>query len=218
MKRIYILGVNGNARDIMEAIFQIRLLKPDFPEVGGFLDDGLVKGTLVDDVKVCGPIDSASQIPDACFVNAIGSPESYFQKSSLIAKAGIPEASFISVIHPQTDVSPSASIGIGSVVLSHTSVGAGVRIGNHVMVLQNCVISHDTCVEDYAVLTTGVCLSGNVHVEKNAYLGSQCSIRGGVKIGPGALVGMGSVVLKNIPAREVWCGNPARRLRTAFAS
>ena len=35
----------------------------------------------------------------------------------------------------------------------------------------------------------------------------------GVTIGEGALIGAGSVVTKNVPAGEVWVGNPAKFLR-----
>jgi len=213
MKRIYILGVNGNARDVLETIALVRTVDPNFPEPGGFLDDRLAPGTLVQGVPVRGSIETASKIVDACFVNAIGSPESYALKPAIIKKAGVPLSSFLSVIHPSAVISSSAQIGQGSVILSNTSIGSGVKIGNHVMVLQNCIVSHDSQIGDYSVLATGVCLSGDVHVEPGAYLGSHCCIRGGGNVGAGSLVGMGSVVVKDIPAGQVWCGNPARYLR-----
>ena len=213
MKRIYILGVNGNARDILDAIRLICRTHPNFPKPAGFLDDCIRQGAIVDGIPVVGNLESAYKLQNACFVNAIGSPESYILKPSIITKTGVPDTSFISVIHPKTDVSPSAKIGHGSVILSNTSVGAGVKIGNHVMILQNCVISHETRVADYAVIATGICLSGNVKIEKGSYLGSQCCVRGGINVGTGVLIGMGSVVVRDVPSHEVWCGNPARRLR-----
>jgi serine acetyltransferase len=38
-------------------------------------------------------------------------------------------------------------------------------------------------------------------------------VREHVTVGAGSVVGMGSVVLRDVPAGEVWAGNPARRLR-----
>lgn len=213
MKRIYILGVNGNARDVLEAVRLIRKSKPDFPEVGGFLDDRVSLGTSIDGVQVCGTISSASKLRDALFINAIGSPESYGAKPSIIAKLGVADDAFISIVHPMATVSSSATLGLGCAILSQTSIGSGVKIGRHVMVLQNCVISHDAKIEDFSVLATGVCLSGDVHIGKNAYLGSQSCVRSGLKIGEGALLGIGSVLLRNIPPGEIWCGNPAKLLR-----
>src|SRR3989338_5467887 len=102
MKRIYILGVNGNARDVLETIRSIRIGNSNFPDVGGFLDDQIPNGAVIDGVPVCGPILSAAKLKDAYFVNAIGSPESYILKPSIIAKTGIADSAFISIIHPST--------------------------------------------------------------------------------------------------------------------
>jgi len=37
-------------------------------------------------------------------------------------------------------------------------------------------------------------------------------VREGLRIGEAALVGMGSVVLHDVPARQTWVGQPARPL------
>ena len=215
MKRLFILGVNGNARDILDTARLLRAHDPHFPELGGFLDDKAEPDQQVDGLPVLGPISRAHEIADALFVNAIGSPESYRAKPEILAKSGVPDTSFLSVVHPSATVSASATLDTGSVVLAHSTVGSGARVGRHVMVLQNCVISHDAIVEDFSVLATGILLSGGVHIGRNAYLGSGCTVRGGIRVGEGALVGMGSVVLTCIPPGEVWCGNPARHLHPA---
>ncbi|MCC7518856.1 MAG: NeuD/PglB/VioB family sugar acetyltransferase [Verrucomicrobiae bacterium] len=215
MKRLFILGVNGNARDIVDAVRLLRARDPSFPEIGGFLDDKAASDLAVDGVPVIGPIARARELADAVFVNAIGSPESYGTKLAIIERTGVPESAFISVIHPAASASPSAIVGPGSVLLASTVLGSGVRVGRHVMILQACVISHDATIADFSVLATGVLLSGGVRVGRNAYLGSGCSVRGAVRIGEGSLVGMGAVVLEDVPSGETWAGNPARCLRTA---
>jgi acetyltransferase-like isoleucine patch superfamily enzyme len=40
-------------------------------------------------------------------------------------------------------------------------------------------------------------------------------VREGCTIGRGSLVGIGAVVLDDVPAHEVWAGSPARHLRAA---
>ena len=42
--------------------------------------------------------------------------------------------------------------------------------------------------------------------------------RDGVKIGTSCIVGMGSVVLKNIPDSQLWYGNPASYKKTLTIS
>jgi acetyltransferase-like isoleucine patch superfamily enzyme len=58
-------------------------------------------------------------------------------------------------------------------------------------------------------------LSGSVHVGRCAYLGAGSLVRQGLKIGDAAVVGMGAVVLTDVPPGETWAGNPARPLRTS---
>jgi serine acetyltransferase len=41
-------------------------------------------------------------------------------------------------------------------------------------------------------------------------------IKGGIKIGNGSVIGMGSVVTKDIGDYEIWAGNPARLIRKRF--
>jgi acetyltransferase-like isoleucine patch superfamily enzyme len=50
-------------------------------------------------------------------------------------------------------------------------------------------------------------------VSRDAYIGAGAIVGQGLAVGELALVGMGAVVTKDIPAREVWAGVPARRMR-----
>jgi len=50
-------------------------------------------------------------------------------------------------------------------------------------------------------------------IKKGASIGANATILGGITIGENALIGAGSVVTKNVPANEVWVGNPAKKIR-----
>jgi len=52
-----------------------------------------------------------------------------------------------------------------------------------------------------------------VIIGDNVFLGSSCIICKGVTIGENAVIAAGSVVVKDIPANEVWGGNPARFIK-----
>ena len=56
-------------------------------------------------------------------------------------------------------------------------------------------------------------ISGDVTIGRNCYIGAASSFHHGVKIGDGALVGIGATVIRDVPARAVVVGNPARVLR-----
>jgi len=53
-------------------------------------------------------------------------------------------------------------------------------------------------------------------IGNDVWIGSKCLVKGGVTIGDGAIIGMGSVVTKDVPPYEIWAGNPAKCIRKRF--
>lgn len=47
-------------------------------------------------------------------------------------------------------------------------------------------------------------------IEEKAVIGANSTILPGIKIGAKSIVGCGSVVTKDVPAGEIWFGNPAK--------
>ena len=50
----------------------------------------------------------------------------------------------------------------------------------------------------------------------DVWIGQYCLIKQGVSVGTGSIIGMGSIVTKNVPPFEIWAGNPARLIRKRF--
>ncbi len=217
MKRLVILGTGGNCLDILETVRRINAASPSLKyECIGFLEDAPERQSQSFlGVPVLGPLEKASTLKDAFFVNGIGSSRTYLRKPEIIARTGIPDARFETIVHPSAQVSPSATLGAGTVVLQNATIAAQARVGSHVIVLPNSVLSHDDVVGDYTCVAGGVCVSGVVTIGRCCYLGGSCSIREQVRIGEGSLIGIGSVVLEDVPAGSVYVGNPARFLRSA---
>lgn len=53
-------------------------------------------------------------------------------------------------------------------------------------------------------------------IGNDVWIGDRAIIKSGVTIGNGAVIGMGSVVTRDVPAYEIWAGNPARLIRKRF--
>lgn len=53
-------------------------------------------------------------------------------------------------------------------------------------------------------------------IGNDVWVGSKSLIKGGVCIGDGAIIGMGSVVTKDVPPYEIWAGVPAKFIRKRF--
>jgi len=48
-------------------------------------------------------------------------------------------------------------------------------------------------------------------IKKWASIGANATILSGITIGENAMIGAGSVVTKDVPAGELWFGNPAKK-------
>ena len=59
-------------------------------------------------------------------------------------------------------------------------------------------------------------ISKSIQLGNYVWIGANCVILKGIQIGDGAIIGAGSCVTKDIPANQVWAGNPAKLIRTRF--
>ena len=50
-------------------------------------------------------------------------------------------------------------------------------------------------------------------LRRGARIGGGATLLPGIEVGEEAFVGAGAVVLRDVPARQLWVGNPARYLR-----
>jgi acetyltransferase-like isoleucine patch superfamily enzyme len=104
----------------------------------------------------------------------------------------------------------------------------GARVGKQVAVAGKILDPRLTVLEDDCVLGEGSIVTSHtmaqqrfilrrVRVGKGATVGVGCILMPGVKIGPGAVVLPGSVLKADteVPAGEIWGGMPAARIRAA---
>ena len=55
--------------------------------------------------------------------------------------------------------------------------------------------------------------SSPIFIGDDVFIGANCLILKGVRIGEGAIIGANSVVTKSVGSKEIWAGNPARKIR-----
>ena len=73
-----------------------------------------------------------------------------------------------------------------------------------------CHIAHNCDIGEQTLIAAGVTLSGSVIVGQRVWLGTQCTVRDGITIGDDVCVGVGAVIVKDVPAGVTVMGNPAR--------
>ena len=103
-------------------------------------------------------------------------------------------------------------VEIGSNTCIDRGALADTVIGDYTKINNLCHIAHNNMIGKNVIITGCVNISGSNVIDDNAWIAPNSSIRGWVHIEEGATVGMGAVVVKDIPAHETWVGNPARKL------
>jgi acetyltransferase-like isoleucine patch superfamily enzyme len=92
-----------------------------------------------------------------------------------------------------------------------------IQIGNHVKIGGNVrIFDHDYHSLDYLDRRDGnkdLPRTKPVRIGNDVFIGTNAMILKGVTIGDRAIVGAGSVVVKDVPADEIWAGNPARFIK-----
>ncbi len=90
---------------------------------------------------------------------------------------------------------------------SLVSIGADCRIGTYVIILDNNFHSLEPELRDVKPESAPVIIGEKV------WLGARVVVLPGVSIGDGSVIGAGSVVTRDIPARSLAAGVPARVIR-----
>jgi UDP-3-O-[3-hydroxymyristoyl] glucosamine N-acyltransferase len=113
-------------------------------------------------------------------------------------------------------------IGRGSLVENDTTVGARTRIQADAYVTAHSTVEEDVFVAP-CVVTTNDNFMGRTErrhelmagptIRRGARIGGGAVLCPGIEVGEEAFVGAGAVVTKDVPARAVVVGNPARVIR-----
>lgn len=119
--------------------------------------------------------------------------------------------------HPRTDddvAGNGVTIGHRNVIREHAQIHHGWRgrttLGDDGFIMNQVYVAHDCVLGDRVTLASSVLLAGHVELDDDANLGLGTSVHQRTRVGRGAMVGMGSVVTRDVPPYAKAYGNPAR--------
>lgn len=194
MATINLFGASGHAKVIMDIINAQR------DEVGVLYDDAPhcaeIHGKLVrkaSDVMVEGPL-----------IISIGSN----RVRKLISERY--PLQYAPAVHPKAQISESAVIGEGTVVMQGAIVQADAQIGRHCIINTGASVDHECRIGDFVHISPHATLCGNVHVGEGSWIGAGSTVIPGIKIGCWCTIGAGSVVVRDIPDGVTAYGNPCK--------
>lgn len=108
-------------------------------------------------------------------------------------------------------------LGEGAILCHFTQLTSNVRIGKQFHANIYSYVAHDCVIGDFVTFAPSVRCNGNIVIEDHAYIGTGAVIKQGtpdkpLRIGRGAVIGMGAIVTKDVPAETTVIGNPAKPL------
>ena len=115
------------------------------------------------------------------------------------------------------EIQKGAVIGARCKISSHSFICEGVMIEDEVFIGHGVKFINDRFPR--ATRLDGKLKDDNdwevtrTIIHQRASIGSGAILMCGISVGPGAIVGAGAVVTQDIPAGQIWAGNPAHYLR-----
>jgi len=212
LKKIVIVGAGGLGREVLATLRACNERQKEW-NVLGFLDsDQNLARTEIGGVRVLGGDEWCRMNNDASvrFICAIGNPSA---RSTTVEKLLAMNCQFTSVFHPSVRVPESVRVGVGTVIMAGTQFTTDASIGSHVVIYLNCSITHDVCIGDFCLIPSGCNLSGGSILEAGVELGTGVNILPRRRIGERTIIGAGSTVIDDIPARCTAVGTPCRVIR-----
>jgi UDP-2-acetamido-3-amino-2,3-dideoxy-glucuronate N-acetyltransferase len=185
---------------------------------GARLQDGCVVGKPL----VLGPHSAASR--EAPPPAIIGARATVCAGAVVVAGARVGAGA---VVGDQAHVRERAVIGEGSVVGRGSAIDSDVTVGARVRIQTGCYITAFSKIEDDVFVAPGVTTTNDHSMGRHApgeplrgaVLRRACRVGGGavlvpgIEIGEEAFVAAGTVVTRDVPARAVVMGAPAREVR-----
>lgn len=198
-QNLILLGRGGFGREVA-AWIKAR----DLPyRVLGFLDD------TQDGSEVLGPI--KEHLPDsahlALYLVCLGEG---WQRRRLRLELERRNAKFATVVFPEVTSASTVSTSNNSIFMGACSISNNVSMGDDVLVQGFAIVGHDVEIGDGCTISNHAFIGGNARLESFCTIHPHAVVLPHVTIGEGAIVGAGSVAIKDVAPYTTVFGSPAK--------
>lgn len=211
MKKIYIVGGNGFARECYCYINDIKKYNSEI-KFAGFLGHGGYGHTVnYLDLQKFYKGEVAEHIfqDDEYVVIGAGYPELRSKIYNDLKQLGV---KFYTLATPNSYNNNLATIGEGNIFVGTTIASHNIKIGNGNLFNGEIIIGHDVNVGDCNFFGPRSQLLGNVKVGNNNTVGANAVLLPGAKIGNNNKIAPLSAVYKGCKDNSYMLGNPALRI------
>lgn len=117
--------------------------------------------------------------------------------------------SLINYISPESNIEGNLKMGDNNIIFGGVHIGFDGELGSGNIIRQNCYLGHNFFIGNHNIISVGAILGGYIIVGNLNFFGFRVTSSGFRKIGSENLIGMGSVLTKNIDSYCKVYGNPA---------
>lgn len=201
MKNVIIVGAGGHAAELKDYIRHVNNANTDEKiEVEGFIDDDPKAHKHYGfEEPLLGGIQEHEVRKDVEYLMGIANLKYRKQLTQTFLDSG---ATFASLIHPTSIISPSAKLGKGVIISHNASVGPKVEIGNYNFINSRSTLGHDTQIGNYNFISPQVALGGSTQIGDGNLLGTNCCTIPGISVGSHNKIGAGMIVFKPVGDNE----------------
>jgi acetyltransferase EpsM len=187
----------------LEALGRMRCL--------GFLNDIEPPGTRISGHAILGSFASWRELPsDTRFVAPLHKAGQMEARARIVRGFGVPRDRWATLVDPQALMADDVTLGIGVLAAAGCAIMCGARLGDHVAIRNGGHVGHDATVGDFVFVGVNAVVCGYANVLEGAHIAPGALVREGTTIGRYSVVGLGAVVVENVPDESVVAGNPAR--------
>lgn len=209
-QRLIIIGAGGLGRVIYDLLLHDSEICRSY-DLEGFLDNRTELDLPSDlDGKVLESPLSYKICPKDVFLPAVGNT---FLRRKLITPLINQDAIFFNYIN-RASIASRTTIGQGVFIGPGAAISTDCEIGNYCCIDSYSIIGHDVKIGSNCMIGAMSFLAGGVVAKEGVTIHPRSTIAKDVVLGDYCTIGMGAVVLKDVPPYTTVFGNPARVVYT----
>lgn len=215
LKKIFILGAGGFAKEVFMLVKDINSITPTY-EFGGFVDINPERNKLniagadfeILDQKIF--LDNYGSKEDSiCLAIGVGNPVVLEKISKTFNKFIFPN-----LIHPKSHLDSELNIlGKGNIITAGCVFTVDIKVGSFNIFNLNTTLGHDSVIADGNVINPGCNLSGGINIGSFNLIGTGATILQNLKIGSHSILGAGAVLVSDIESKKMALGVPAKVIK-----
>jgi len=214
-KKLLIIGGHGSGEIAMSIFEDLNNVTNEWDIVGYLTDirepDQNLGGHTVigSTAEIMNYVNKGYYIHNALYFNA----KDKKNRVDWFRELNIPLEANATGVHPTAMVAPGVEIGCGVLVNQYALLQVNCRIENFVHVYSGSLVGHDSQTNNYCTIGAHSIVGGRVILEEGVHVGLNATIREDINVGQYAVIGMSSVVVKDVADFDIVVGNPAKTIK-----